>query len=56
MGFNMDKEPHLIQSESRDRVAAETAEEYTKRIERHGNNGKQKAKAKGKTKPVASKK
>lgn len=51
MGFNMDKEPHMIQSDSRDRVAAETAEEYTKRIERAGNDGKAKSKRK-KTEPV----
>jgi hypothetical protein len=51
MGFNMDKEPHLIQAESRDRVAAETAEEYTKRTERAGGNGKPKPKRK-KTEPV----
>lgn len=57
MGFNMDKEPHLIESLSRDKVAAEAAEEYTKRIEREGGDGKVKPKGKGKkTEPVTAKK
>ena len=54
IGCKMDKEPHLIQSDSRDRVAAETAEEYTKRIERAGHEGKPKSKRK-KTEPVGKK-